>query len=97
MPILHATPVLPPKHFNTSVYLDLNNFSRHTAWAHGFMHDYALWLGPVLLALVFVGAYAVAWWRRASEGQSGLSPRPGIRPRRPPAAGGPEPRARSVQ
>jgi membrane-associated phospholipid phosphatase len=57
--------VLPPKGLNNSVYLDLNHFSRHTAWAHGFMHNYALWLGPVLLAAVFVATYAVAWRRRA--------------------------------
>jgi membrane-associated phospholipid phosphatase len=57
--------VLPPKGLNNSIYLDLNNFSRHTAWAHGFMHNYALWLGPVLLAAVFVATYAVAWWHRA--------------------------------
>jgi membrane-associated phospholipid phosphatase len=57
--------VLPPKGLNTSIYLDLNNFSRHTAWAHTFMHAYALWLGPVLLSLGFVLLYAVAWWRRA--------------------------------
>ncbi|MHB2009955.1 MAG: hypothetical protein ACYCOX_18195, partial [Acidobacteriaceae bacterium] len=37
--------VLPPKGLNSSIYLDLNHFSRHTAWAHGFMHHYALWLG----------------------------------------------------
>lgn len=68
-PSLPAVPtgvrLLPPKGLNTSLYLDLNRFSRHTAWAHGFMHHYALWLGPVLLATVFVAAYAVAWWRRA--------------------------------
>lgn len=57
--------VLPPKALNTSIYLDLNHFSRHTPWAHGFMHAYALWLGPVLLAAVFVVSYALAWWRRA--------------------------------
>lgn len=64
----HATtagvPVLPPRNLNTSVYLDINHFSEHTAWAHSFMAAYALWLGPALLATVFVAAYAVAWWRR---------------------------------
>ncbi|MCU4184978.1 phosphatase PAP2 family protein [Acidiferrimicrobium sp. IK] len=64
-PALPGVRVLPPKSLNTSVYLDLNRFSRHTAWAHGFMHHYALWLGPVLLAVVFVAAYVVSWWRRA--------------------------------
>ncbi len=62
-----TTPVLPPKGLNTSLYLDLNHFSRQTAWAHGFMHNYALWLGPVLLAVVFVATYGVAWWQRASR------------------------------
>ena len=57
--------VLPPKGLNNSLYLDLNHLSRHTAWAHGFMHSYALWLGPALLAAIFVATYAVAWWRRA--------------------------------
>jgi membrane-associated phospholipid phosphatase len=57
--------VLPPKGLNTSIYLDLNRLSRHTAWAHGFMHTYALWLGPVLLAALFAVAYGVAWWRHA--------------------------------
>ncbi len=57
--------MLPPKGLNDSLYLDLNDFSRHTAWAHGFMHDYALWLGPVLLAALFGATYAVAWWRKA--------------------------------
>ncbi|MDA8313878.1 MAG: phosphatase PAP2 family protein [Actinomycetota bacterium] len=56
--------VLWPQGLNTSFYLDLNNFSRHTAWAHGFMHAYALWLGPVLLTIVFLLAYAYVWWRR---------------------------------
>ena len=64
---LASTPVLPPKSLNTSIYLDLNHFSRQTAWAHGFMHNYALWLGPVLLAVLFVATYAVAWWRGASR------------------------------
>lgn len=64
-PVLADVRVLPPTGLNTSVYLALNRFSRHTAWAHGFMHAYALWLGPVLLAAVFVAVYAVAWWRRA--------------------------------
>ena len=57
--------VLPPKGLNNSIYLDFNHLSRHTAWAHGFMHNYALWLGPVLLAAVFVATYTIAWWRRA--------------------------------
>src|SRR5579875_938013 len=64
-PVVADVRVLPPKGLNTSGYLDINHFSQHTAWAHGFMHAYALWLGPVLLAAVFVAAYALAWWRRA--------------------------------
>ena len=63
--VLAGVGVLPPKGLNTSAYLDLNHFSRETAWAHGFMHAYAVWLGPVLLALAFVAPNAVAWWRRA--------------------------------
>jgi len=55
--------VLQPKGLNNSPYLDLNHFSRHAAWAHGFMHAYALWLGPVLLAGAFVAVYGIAWWR----------------------------------
>lgn len=67
IPVLSSTPVLPPRGLNTSIYLDLNHFSRQTAWAHGFMHTYALWLGPVLLALFFVATYAIAWWRGATR------------------------------
>lgn len=63
----HGVAVLPPKGLNTSVYLDLNRFSRETPWAHGFMHAYALWLGPVLLALVFLATYSLAWWHRSSR------------------------------
>ena len=62
---LAVTKVLWPKGLNTSIYLDLNNFSRHTAWAHGFMHAYALWLGLVVLAALFVIGYGAIWWRRA--------------------------------
>ncbi len=66
-PDTHGTRVMWPQGANTSVYLDLNRFSRQTAWAHGFMHTYALWLGPVLLALVFVAVYAMAWWKGATR------------------------------
>ncbi len=62
--ILANVRVLWPKGLNTSYYLDVNAFSRQTAWAHPFMHNYALWLGPVLLAVVFLVAYVVVWWRR---------------------------------
>lgn len=63
--VLADVQVLPPKGLNTSGYLDLNDIARHTAWAHGIMHAYAAWLGPVLLAAAFVAAYVAAWWRRA--------------------------------
>jgi hypothetical protein len=56
--------VLPPKGLNTSIYLDVNNFARHTVWAHSFMHAYALWLGAVLLTIIFLIAYGIIWWRR---------------------------------
>ncbi|HLI45289.1 MAG TPA: phosphatase PAP2 family protein [Acidimicrobiales bacterium] len=59
--------VLWPQGLNTRLYLDANALSRQTAWAHSFMHAYALWLGPVVLAALFFVAYAVAWWRRASH------------------------------
>jgi membrane-associated phospholipid phosphatase len=70
--------VLAPKGLNTSIYLSINNFSRHTFWAHGFMRAYALWLGAVLLVAVFLAAYAVIWVRRdhraaALMGLSGIA------------------------
>src|SRR5487761_1078820 len=61
---LADTRVLPPRGLNTSIYLDINRFARHTEWAHGFMHVYALWLGAVLLVAIFVVAYGIVWWRR---------------------------------
>ena len=64
MPVISGVRVLWPKGLNSAYYLDLNNFSRHTAWAHGFMHQYALWLGLVLMTLAFLAAYAQVWWRR---------------------------------
>ncbi|MDE3086914.1 MAG: phosphatase PAP2 family protein [Acidobacteriota bacterium] len=65
--LLADVTVLPPKGLNTTVYLHLNNLARHSAWAHGFMHAYALWLGMALLVLGFAAAYALAWWRRSSR------------------------------
>lgn len=62
--ILANVKVLWPGGLNTSYYLDVNNFARHTAWLHGFMHAYALWLGLTLMTLVFLAAYTVVWWRR---------------------------------
>ena len=55
---LHATtPVLPPTGLNRTWYLDLNNISKHTAWAHSFMHAWALWAGLVVMVLVVATAY----------------------------------------
>ena len=59
--------VLWPKGLNSTYYLVVNNFSRHTSWAHGFMHAYALWLGLTLMTLLFLVGYALAWWRRDGE------------------------------
>lgn len=56
--------VLWPQGLNGQFYLDINSFARRTRWAHAFMHDYALWLGLVLMALTFLAAYVVVWWRR---------------------------------
>lgn len=60
--------VLWPAGLNVSYYLDVNGFARRTVWAHSFMHDYALWLGLVLMVVVFVLAYALVWWRRNADG-----------------------------
>lgn len=38
-------------------YLDINNFARHTSWAHSFMSVYALYGGVVVLAILGVIAY----------------------------------------
>ncbi|MGC8470964.1 MAG: phosphatase PAP2 family protein [Acidimicrobiales bacterium] len=62
--VVASVRVLWPGGLNTSLYLDLNRVSRQTAWAHGFMHAYALWLGLTLMAVVFLVAYVLAWWRR---------------------------------
>jgi undecaprenyl-diphosphatase len=75
---LAANNVLPPKGLNTSIFRSINNFSRHTVWAHGFMRAYALSLGAVLLVAVFLAAYAVIWMRRdhraaALMGLSGIA------------------------
>jgi membrane-associated phospholipid phosphatase len=43
-------------------YLDVNTFTRHTGWLHGFMKAYALWGGLVLLALMAILAWF--WARR---------------------------------
>ena len=44
---------------DTQWYLDVNHFARQTAWAHGFMHFYALYGGVLLLAILVV----VGFWR----------------------------------
>jgi membrane-associated phospholipid phosphatase len=41
------------------LYLDINNFARHTAWLHGFMAAYALWGALAILAALLV----LGWWR----------------------------------
>jgi membrane-associated phospholipid phosphatase len=50
-------------------YLDVNTFSRHTDWLHGFMKAYALWGGLVLLALMAILAY---FWARRRERLDGV-------------------------
>jgi undecaprenyl-diphosphatase len=60
--------VLPPRELNISIYQDVNRFARQSPWAHGFMHAYALWLGPVALVMAFVFTYAILWWRRDVRG-----------------------------
>lgn len=69
---LRGVPVLFPRGLNVSIYLDVNRFARTTSWAHGFMHDYALWLGLTLVTLTFLAAYAVLWWRRQVTAAAGL-------------------------
>ena len=66
--VLASVKVLWPQGLNTSLYLDLNSFARQTAWAHGFMHAYALWLELTLMAALFLVAYVLARWRRDVHG-----------------------------
>lgn len=54
---------------DTSWYLDVNRFARSTAWAHGFMHAYALWAGVVVLGLLLVAG----WWQARSEGTEAVA------------------------
>ncbi|MGH9128010.1 MAG: phosphatase PAP2 family protein [Acidimicrobiales bacterium] len=49
-----------------SWFLDIENFARHTAWAHGFMAGYALYGGVAFLAFLVL----VAWWRARSDGRA---------------------------
>ncbi len=51
---------------DTSLYLDVNRFAVRPAWAHRFMHDYALYAGVVFLALLVFVAFLRA--RRDSFG-----------------------------
>ena len=51
-----------------NVYLDVNSFSAHTHWLHGFMAAYANWAGLVVLALMAVGAWLWARQRGSLEG-----------------------------
>ncbi len=46
------------EYLNTAWYLAVNHFARATAWAHGFMSNYAHFVGLGLLALLLL----VAWW-----------------------------------
>jgi membrane-associated phospholipid phosphatase len=58
------TRVVWPASVNRDGYLTINGWSRHSAWAHTFMHDYALWAGLTILALLLVVAYLVVRrWR----------------------------------
>ena len=39
------------------LYLDVNNFARHSGFAHTFMKEYALYGGVVLLAVLVLISY----------------------------------------
>ena len=52
-----------------SWYLDLNSFSHHTHWAHGFMAAYANWAGLVILALMVIGGWL---WARRNNNLEGV-------------------------
>ena len=53
---------------DTRWYEDVNRFARSTAWAHGFMHAYALWLGVAVLGALLVGG----WWVSRARGQAAV-------------------------
>ncbi len=73
LPALSASiTVTPPRQLNKNLYLDINNFSKETAFAHGFMHVYALWLGLALLTLIFVILYIMYWFDNISKITVGL-------------------------
>ena len=63
--LLATTRVLWPAGLNTRWYLDLNQIARNSAWAHGFMHAWALWAGLTVLAAIDVGCYLAA--RRSAD------------------------------
>jgi undecaprenyl-diphosphatase len=46
-------------------YFDINHFSHDTGWLHGFMGQFALWGGLVILALIAIGGWL--WSRRESS------------------------------
>ncbi len=64
--------VTPPRGLNKALYLDINNFAKETAFAHSFMHVYALWLGLALLSAIFVALYIKYWFDKISEVTIGL-------------------------
>ncbi|MHB2023939.1 MAG: phosphatase PAP2 family protein [Mycobacteriales bacterium] len=49
--------VVWPQSVNRNGYLTVNRWARESAWAHTFMHHYALWAGLVVLALLLVIGY----------------------------------------
>jgi membrane-associated phospholipid phosphatase len=53
-----------------NLYLDVNSLSRDTGWAHGFMSDYALWGGLVVVAAL---ALAAGLWARRRGSLSGVA------------------------
>lgn len=42
--------------WDTRFYLDVNRLARQSAWAHGFMHWFALYVGVAILALCLLAA-----------------------------------------
>lgn len=52
------------------LYLDVNTLSRQSAWAHGFMSDWALWGGLVAVALL---AFIAGLWARRTRSLDGVA------------------------
>lgn len=50
-------------------YLDVNRFARRTAWAHAFVHAYALYAGLVVLVLLLPAAYLRARGSWSGDGR----------------------------